>query len=98
MPHWKPRPQLVHVILPATGVGIGDGVAIGPLREQAPMARMEAMRSAIVRGLTKGVYRAIRLSLRRRARRARCQRLTPPIAQLVDSQGGLMQLCPIEST
>ena len=65
VPHWKPLPQLFHAILPATGVGTGDGVvvAVGPICVHALMATMEAMSSAMVRGLTKRVYRAKALSL-----------------------------------
>ena len=108
MPHWKPPPQLVHAIWPATGVGSGDGVAVavGPPPEHALIATMEAMSSATVRGLTKRVYRARELSLRAcsrttsrpRAWHARRQRQAPPITQLIHSHGGLVQLCSIEST
>jgi hypothetical protein len=60
VPHWKPPPQLVHAILPATGVGTGVGVgrAVGPLRVHVLMARADAMMTAIVRGVTKRVYPA----------------------------------------
>ncbi len=65
MPHWKPPPQLVHAILPTTGVGVGVGVTVGPLREHALMARTEAISNAVNRGLTKRVYRADELRLGR---------------------------------
>jgi hypothetical protein len=58
VPHWNPPPQLVHAILLATGVGVGDGVAVGPLPEHALMATTEAISDAVKRGLTKRVYRA----------------------------------------
>jgi hypothetical protein len=63
VPHWNPPPQLVHAILPATGVGVGDGVAVGPLREHALIARIEVISKAVNRGLTKRVYRADELGL-----------------------------------
>jgi hypothetical protein len=57
VPHWKPPPQLVHAIVPATGDGTGDGV-VAVLLEHALIANAEAMISAIVRGFTERVYRA----------------------------------------
>jgi len=56
VPHWKPPPQLVHAILPATGVGDGVGVAVFP--EHALRARNAAISNAMIRGFTKRVYRA----------------------------------------
>ena len=66
VPHWKPPPQLFHAILPATGVGTGVGVAVGLLLEHALMARIEAISKAMIRGLTKRVYRADESRLCRR--------------------------------
>jgi hypothetical protein len=65
VPHWKPPPQLVHAILPATGVGIGVGVAIGAPLEHALTVRIAAISSAMIRGFTKRVYRADELRLGR---------------------------------
>ena len=64
VPHWKPPPQLFHAILPATGVG--TGVAVALLLEHALMARIEAISKAMIRGLTKRVYRADESRLCRR--------------------------------
>jgi hypothetical protein len=59
VPHWKPPPQLVHAILLVTGVGVGDGVAVGPLSEHALRTRIAANSSAMSRGFTERVYRAM---------------------------------------
>jgi hypothetical protein len=66
-PHRKPPPQLVHAILPRVGVGAGVdvGVAVGAFLVQAVMTTIVKMITARIRGLTKRVYRAKDLRLRR---------------------------------